>query len=1534
VTSVTATVTLSLYKRDIPDPVQAGDPLSYQVIWRVGGNAFANNLVLTDTLPAQVQFVSAPGGTYDPVSHSVTWNLGNHVPGDTGTLALDVRVGSPLPNGLFILNTVRMQDASGATAFTSAGTIVRSDHTLAITKVASAPEVDNGDLITYTIGYNVDGNEPAPNVRISDVLPDFTEYVSSDGTYDPDTNVVTWALGNTDPPASGSVTLVLRVVERVLDGEIIRNTAVIEDDDPGTPADEATAETVVRSPYLAAKVGDMVWHDRNENGTRDAGEPGIGGVTVDLYEDLNSNGTLDAGDTFVGRTTTDVRGHYLFDRVITGDYLVTVSDAAGALAGMTKTSGTVGVNDNSQPDPYALFVPNGGENLTADFGYTTPGAGVRVGDLVWRDDNGNAVYEPAAGEVGLPDVTLLLTRDLNGNGAADIGEPTFGVETTNSLGNYLFTDLPADTYVVDVTDQHRVLTFFLLTTGNDPAAVDVSDGVDDLDVDFGYQPGGVGRIGDNVFFDVNDDGTQQGDEPGLGNVTLHLFDPGPDAACGGGDDVLLASTRTDVSGHYLFLGLPAGDYCVHVDESTLPAPLALGSQFANPYGPVHLADQEQFLDADFGYTVPPGKVVLGDLVWSDANGNGVRDPGEPGLGDVTLAAVNPRADGQCGTADDTVVYTTTTRADGTYLFIVGQGTWCVDVTDENGVLTGLTLTGGTDPYGPTVLAAGEADLNADFGYGPISGAVGDFVWEDDNADGVWQSGEVGIPDITLNLIVAGADGMFNTGDDFIVATTTTDANGGYLFTGLPDGDYQVAVDTTGVLVGWRQSFGAPDTDNNGQHSPFPVTISGGNRVLYADFSFVPPTVPGTVSGTVFIDANDDGVQQGSGEPGLEGVTVCLYTSSDLNSSLACTTTDATGAYAFTNVAPGDYVVKVDENTLPPGLVPGAHFANPSVPFLVPPGGDVTDINFGYLPEPGTVLIGDTVWQDDDGNSVQDASESGIAGVTVNLVDAGADALCGTADDATLATATTDALGRYYFNPAPGTYCADVTDTAGVLIGYKLTGGTDPHGPITLGDRGVYLDADFGYKPTPTIGDTVWLDEDGNGAEDAGEPGIQGVTVDLVDAGGDGLCGTADDTVVDTATTDADGFYLFTDLVPGTYCADVTDTGNVLFSHQLTGGTDPHGPVTLGPSTIYLDADFGYEPVTRIEGTVFHDMEGDGVMGAGDAGVSGVAVCLYNPADLANPITCTTTDANGAYAFVDLPLGTYVVTSETPASLNMAEPSTPTQRTVDGPLGGVTGVDFGFATPALTVQKQLGTALGDIEVGDLVTFTITIENVGGVPFTKVPLADTFDPAVLDFVSASPAPSGQAPAGTLTWDNLASAGSLRHGQTITVEVVFKALARSDATENVATVSGAETQGGHTLPDVEDRVTFSIAEPTAVTMSSILAEFNSGGKVVLTWVTVAEFDNWGFNVYRATIDDPTQAVRLNDTLIPGQGQSVTGATYRFLDTTVQAGVTYWYWIEDVDLHGYTMWHGPAQVTVPDAVEPGPGGSKALFMPLVLGQ
>ncbi|HSY16523.1 MAG TPA: SdrD B-like domain-containing protein, partial [Jatrophihabitantaceae bacterium] len=221
-------------------------------------------------------------------------------------------------------------------------------------------------------------------------------------------------------------------------------------------------------------------------------------------------------------------------------------------------------------------------------------------------------------------------------------------------------------------------------------------------------------------------------------------------------------------------------------------------------------------------------------------------------------------------------------------------------------------------------------------------------------------------------------------------------------------------------------------------------------------------------------------------------------------------------------------------------------------------------------------IGNRVWKDLNNNGIQDAGEPGIANVTVQLLDH---------NGTVVATTTTDANGNYYFNNSnvPGGLLAashytvtldNAPDFAagGPLAGLALTKvnvGTDvminskgvpgpapgnsPQIALTTGSAGQdNFNYDFGFSvPTCAVGQTTFIDENGNGTQDAGEPVLPGVTVALFNPNGTPATDAAG-TLVTPVTTGANGKYVFDDLACGQYYETFTPPAGYTPTTQVPG----------------------------------------------------------------------------------------------------------------------------------------------------------------------------------------------------------------------------------------------------------------------------------------------------------------------------------------------------------------------------------------------
>ena len=243
-TTVSSGHTLTLSKSDTPDPVSPNGIINYTISWAVSGSEVAQNVVITDAIPANTTLVSP--GTCSAAGSLVTCSLGNQNPGALGAVSLQVRVNTPLANGTVINNAARISDSNGgAPVVATAATTVSSDHQFTLSKGA-ASVIQAGQLLTYTISWAVTGDEPAASVTITDAVPANTTYVSCTSGCTQAGGVVTWALGARVPGNSGTVQFTVQVVSPLPNGTLINNTARIFDN---TRNAAATAATTVGSGH-------------------------------------------------------------------------------------------------------------------------------------------------------------------------------------------------------------------------------------------------------------------------------------------------------------------------------------------------------------------------------------------------------------------------------------------------------------------------------------------------------------------------------------------------------------------------------------------------------------------------------------------------------------------------------------------------------------------------------------------------------------------------------------------------------------------------------------------------------------------------------------------------------------------------------------------------------------------------------------------------------------------------------------------------------------------------------------------------------------------------------------------------------------------------------------------------------------------------------------------------------------------------------------------------------------------------------------
>lgn len=978
------------------------------------------------------------------------------------------------------------------------------------------------------------------------------------------------------------------------------------------------------------------------------GGPATGSVTGTIFYDADGDGTRDPGEpgmagvsvvvTAADGTTflveTDANGNYFAPNVPLGPATVDVVEQT-LPSGLTQTAGA---------DPTSITVAAGPPTNAGLDGYapSSPASGP-VGSVtghVFFDTNGNGVEEP--GEVPLQGVTVEVTTAG--------GQIFYAV--TNANGDYTVTGVPAGTATVDVVNS-TLPPGVTQSAGVDPSVVTVpANGVGNAGSD-GYTRANAvatGGLTGTVFIDLDGNGVQGPGENGLPGVSVVVTD-----AAGVAHIVV-----TDGNGHWTAVGLAAGTATVDVQNSTLPAGLTNQTAGTDTSTATVVAGLTSPGGID-GYqptsTVGPTGSVFGH-VYQDTNGDGTQDVGEPNLPGVGVLVTT--STGQ--------VFTAVTDASGNYNVPgVPIGSATVDIVNSS-LPPGLVQTEGTDPT-PVTVPAGPVNAGND-GYRPpvVSGGGGvtGLIFLDYDGNGTQDPGEPGIPGVSV--MVTAANGQ--------VFVATTDANGQYTITNVPTGT---------AIVDVIESTLPPNVTQTAGVDPSPVNVVAGPPSSAGFDGYRPPTVPGgptgSVQGIVFFDNNGNGVQDG-GEGGIPNVSVEVLSA---NGQVFYATTDGSGAYNVTNVPAGPATVDVVNSTLPPNLNQTAG-VDPST-VSVPAGGVGNAGVDGYQPVSPTTTTGSVtglVFLDLDSNGVRDAAEPGIPGVSVLL----------TTSTGQVITGVTDANGVYSFlNASTGPATVDVVNST-LPPGLSQTAGVDPS-PVTvvantLTDAGAdgYND---GAAPTTTGGvtGTIFLDSNGNGTQDPGEPGLPGVLVTITPASGPAI----------TVVTGSNGVYTAPVVPIGSATIDVVNS-TLPPGVTQTAGTDP-GTLNVLAGTINNAGADGYQPPAptgtgAVAGLVFFDLNNDGIQNPGESGIPGVSVTIT----AANGATVVVvTDANGFYQALNVPEGTAtvdVVDATLPAGVTHTiagtDPSTvsvvaggtanagidgyrPSTIAPAGPPGSVTGIVF-------------------------------------------------------------------------------------------------------------------------------------------------------------------------------------------------------------------------------------------------------------------
>ncbi|MCB1877129.1 MAG: DUF11 domain-containing protein, partial [Chromatiales bacterium] len=368
---------------------------------------------------------------------------------------------------------------------------------------------------------------------------------------------------------------------------------------------------------------------------------------------------------------------------------------------------------------------------------------------------------------------------------------------------------------------------------------------------------------------------------------------------------------------------------------------------------------------------------------------------------------------------------------------------------------------------PAGALSTNAGVNAEPASAPLIVSTDGFI-----SGRVFQDNGVtpdGLFDSALDKALAGVTIELHSGADCSgapVDTVATDAQGNYLFFGLPAGSYSVCEPVqpggtsnrppvAGTITPVLGSTGSPGTASNPTASSSQIA----NIVLNDDGTDgavsgsaennFPEIVLSGLSGTVFLDLNNNGLQNGA-DSAISGQLIELLDNAD--TVLATTTTDADGHYEFTDLQPGSYSIR--QPTQPantsngqtiPGTVgnggtTGSASALTALPsridgIVLPANTDSPNNNFAEIAN-NRSLSGKVFFDFDDSGTLE-GNDYGIAGQTIDL--SGTD----TNGNGVIRQTTTAADGSYSFNDLPeGSYTVtQPTQPADTSNGQTLVGTT-------------------------------------------------------------------------------------------------------------------------------------------------------------------------------------------------------------------------------------------------------------------------------------------------------------------------------------------------------------------------------------------------------------------------------------------------------------------------------------------------------------
>ncbi|MEG3928349.1 SdrD B-like domain-containing protein [Microcoleus sp. D3_18a_C4] len=743
-------------------------------------------------------------------------------------------------------------------------------------------------------------------------------------------------------------------------------------------------------------------------------------------------------------------------------------------------------------------------------------AGPAILGIKFNDLNRDGVRQP--NEPGLRDIPILLESATSSNGVFNAGTGEV-LTTTDANGAFSFINLAPGNYVLTET----VLPAGFTATTPNPLAVTL--GNRNVNVFFGnagVPPVTGSRIVGCKYLDIDGDGFRDGNEPGIKNVRIYI-----DSNGNGQRDAGEQNTLTDKNGGWSFNVLP-GSYKIREERIRRQISSVTGLE-------VNATDAEPLETQDFPQSTPPGNVPVldvtvaagqtfacaqvGDTPLYQIEVNKFRDIDRNGLRNVVSGVLEPPI--------ARVPFILDVNGNGRW---DGAGSEPIAITDANGVVTFKDLRAGNYrvlEIFPGVLPAevgggAPGNLNAPVATTPNPALV--------SAPGP-QARFQGTISREQPLLVADSTYTLKPNDPKFVDTNR-------------DGVQQAgerAIATTGE----RPIFAAPVTTLPARNPSPSLTFSPvGATQGIGNNAGVGNTLP-LINVFKYNDLNANGrFEPNQGEAPIRGITVFLDTNNNgtPDTGEQQLSTNEQGRAAFTNLAPGNYVVR---EVVPPNF-------SPSTPDRVDVTLNTQDANVTFANTPNSNITG-CKFEDFNLNGYRDGNEPAIAGVTI-AIDTNGDGVL----QATEPTSITDQFGRFAFNNLrPGNYSVREVLPSGF---FKTTQPLD----IVLGANQTFTCALVGNSRRYDLLVPKFRDDDRNGIRNGNEPPLADVPFTL-DFNGNGRYDAATEPLV---RTDAAGIARFNNLSPASYSVlEVFNTPGVTNNFPIPTGPNPVSFDVPGPNTV-------------------------------------------------------------------------------------------------------------------------------------------------------------------------------------------------------------------------------------------------------------------------------------------------------------------------------------------------------------------------------